>query len=144
MNLESHFLSSTDHWLSAYSNMVAYLHHELKKHWTGFYFVSGEQLVLGPFQGPVACTNIPFGKGVCGTAWKEEKTQIVANVHYFEGHIACSPFSVSEIVVPIFNQEKKVVSVLDIDSTVENDFDEILAQKLEKLLANLVYYQITL
>jgi GAF domain-containing protein len=100
--------------------------------WTGFYIVEEEQLVLGPFQGPIACTRIAFGRGVCGTAWKEEKTIIVPNVNEFPGHIACSSQSVSEIVVPIFHNGN-VTAILDIDSIHEDHFDSIDQQYLTQI-----------
>ena len=90
--------------------------------WVGFYIVKDDQLVLGPFQGPIACTRIRYGKGVCGTAWKEQKPIIVPNVDEFPGHIACSSLSKSEIVIPVFRQEK-VVAVLDVDSEFLDHFD---------------------
>ena len=90
--------------------------------WVGFYIVKDDQLVLGPFQGPIACTRIRYGKGVCGTAWKEQKPIIVPNVDEFPGHIACSSLSKSEIVIPVFRQEK-VVAVLDVDSELLDHFD---------------------
>lgn len=102
--------------------------------WVGFYRVIGEELVLGPFQGPLACTRIKKGRGVCGTAWQEEKTIIVPNVECFPGHIACSSASRSEIVVPIIHQGE-VVAVLDIDSEHYNTFDEIDKLWLEKIAA---------
>jgi GAF domain-containing protein len=101
--------------------------------WIGFYFVKGNELVLGPFQGPVACTRIAFGKGVCGSTWKEKKTIIVPNVHLFPGHIACSGASLSEIVIPLFKGDE-VWAVFDIDSEFLNNFDEIDANYLEKIL----------
>ncbi|MDR1181319.1 MAG: GAF domain-containing protein [Bacteroidales bacterium] len=100
--------------------------------WTGFYLVEGDELVLGPFQGAPACTRIRYGKGVCGTAWKEQKTIIVANVEQFPGHIACDSKSKSEIVVPIF-AHGKVSMVLDIDSEKLNTFDETDQYYLEKI-----------
>ncbi|WP_436414940.1 GAF domain-containing protein [Petrimonas sp.] len=90
--------------------------------WVGFYIVKDDQLVLGPFQGPIACTRIRCGKGVCGTAWKEQKPIIVPDVDEFPGHIACSSLSKSEIVIPVFRQEK-VVAVLDVDSEFLDHFD---------------------
>ena len=101
--------------------------------WIGFYVVREEQLVLGPFQGPIACTRIHFGKGVCGTAWAEQKSQLVADVEAFPGHIACSALSKSELVVPVF-KDQKVWGVLDIDSTKLADFDEIDQVEIEKLM----------
>ena len=105
------------------ANTAAAIHHTFGFHWVGFYLVKGNELVLGPFQGPVACTRIPFGKGVCGTAWKEAKTQLVPDVELFPGHIACSALSRSEIVVPLF-KDSEVMAVLDIDSSLLNDFSE--------------------
>ena len=100
--------------------------------WTGFYRVIGEQLVLGPFQGPVACTRIGFGKGVCGTSWKDKKTIVVADVEQFPGHIACSSESRSEIVVPLFKGED-VIGVLDIDSEKLATFDAVDKEWLEQI-----------
>lgn len=102
--------------------------------WVGFYIVRDKELVLGPFQGPVACTRIGYGKGVCGTAWKEQHTIIVPDVEQFPGHIACSSASRSEIVVPIW-QNNKVTGVIDIDSENLNTFDDIDAHYLEQLAA---------
>ncbi|MBQ3188099.1 MAG: GAF domain-containing protein [Bacteroidaceae bacterium] len=101
--------------------------------WVGFYRVSGEQLVLGPFQGPIACSRIMYGKGVCGTAWKERSTQCVPDVNKFPGHIACSSESLSEVVVPLFDAEKNVVAVLDIDSREYSTFDECDVYWLQKI-----------
>ncbi len=101
--------------------------------WIGFYWVEEEQLVLGPFQGPIACTRISKGKGVCGTAWENRKTVIVKNVNLFPGHIACSSDSVSEIVVPIFSREGHVIGIIDIDSTTEGSFDNIDQKYLEQI-----------
>ena len=103
--------------------------------WVGFYLVDGEELVLGPFQGPVACTRIRFGRGVCGTAWKEAKSQLVPDVEKFPGHIACSSASVSEIVVPVTDKSGKVVAVLDVDSERYDVLDETDVHYLEKLAA---------
>lgn len=102
--------------------------------WTGFYRVDGNTLLLGPFQGPVACIRIPFGRGVCGTAWKEDRTQVVPDVEEFPGHIACSSLSRSEIVVPI-RRDGKVVAVLDIDSKEVGTFDSTDASCLERIMA---------
>ena len=117
------------------ANMSALLHEEFGFWWTGFYRVDQESdlLVLGPFQGPVACTRIQFGKGVCGTAWERAETVIVPDVHQFPGHIACSSSSNSEIVVPVFHG-KKVIAVLDIDSTEFNTFDQTDKEWLEKIV----------
>lgn len=115
------------------ANVAAMLHETFGFWWTGFYRVEGAELVLGPFQGPMACTRIRKGRGVCGTAWLKEETQIVPDVDKFPGHIACSSASRSEIVVPIF-QEGKVIAVLDIDSERLNTFDETDRQNLEQIV----------
>ena len=114
------------------ANVAAALHEAFGFWWTGFYRVESQQLVLGPFQGPIACTRIPYGKGVCGTAWQRAETVIVPNVHEFAGHIACSSASNSEIVVPILH-DGKVIAVLDIDSKDFNTFDETDQLYLEKI-----------
>lgn len=106
------------------ANVSAALTSTFRHLWVGFYLVEQDQLVLGPFQGPIACTRIAFGKGVCGSAWSERKSIIVPNVHEFPGHIACSSASNSEIVIPIFKNDA-VVAILDIDSTEFNCFDDI-------------------
>lgn len=118
------------------ANMSALLHEEFGFWWTGFYRVDQEsgQLVLGPFQGPVACTRIPFGKGVCGTAWERAETVIVPDVHQFPGHISCSSASNSEIVVPVF-QNNQIIAVLDIDSTEFDTFDQTDKEWLEKIVS---------
>ena len=105
------------------ANIVAALKQTMNFFWVGVYFVKDEQLVLGPFQGPVACTRIEFGKGVCGSAWKEKRTFIVPDVDAFPGHIACSSASRSEIVLPAFKKDK-VALVLDVDSDQLAAFDE--------------------
>jgi GAF domain-containing protein len=115
------------------ANVAAVLHDAFGFWWTGFYRVEGQQLVLGPFQGPIACTRIPYGKGVCGTAWQSAKTVIVPNVHDFHGHIACSSASNSEIVVPII-RNNQVIAVLDIDSKDFNTFDETDQLYLEQIV----------
>ncbi len=115
------------------ANISAALREAFGFFWVGFYLVKDEQLVLGPFQGPIACTRINFGKGVCGTAWKEKKTQLVPDVDAFPGHIACSSASKSEIVVPLFKGEE-VALVLDVDSDKLADFDEIDQRYLEDLM----------
>jgi len=120
--------------LSNYANVCAAIQTAFKHWWCGFYFVNGERLTLGPFQGPVACTSIGFNKGVCGTAWAKAHSIIVPNVHEFEGHIACSSESNSEIVVPVFKQGT-IVAVLDIDSIYFNTFDEVDALYLEQIVA---------
>ncbi len=105
------------------SNIVAALKQGMDFFWVGIYFVKNNELVLGPFQGPVACTRIAFGKGVCGAAWKEGKTMIVEDVEKFPGHISCSSESRSEIVIPCF-KDSEIFAVLDVDSNKLNDFDE--------------------
>lgn len=116
------------------ANVAAMIHATFGFWWTGFYRVLEGMLVLGPFQGPLACTRIKLGKGVCGTAWKEAKTQVVPDVDLFPGHIACSSASRSEIVVPIMH-ENEVIAVLDIDSAELNTFDDVDAKWLEKIVA---------
>ncbi|MBL0742252.1 GAF domain-containing protein [Chryseolinea lacunae] len=115
------------------SNIAAALKQTLNFFWVGFYIVKNDQLVLGPFQGPIACTRINFGKGVCGTSWKEQKTILVPDVEAFPGHIACSSASKSEIVLPAF-KGGNVALVLDVDSDVLNDFDETDQRELEKVM----------
>jgi GAF domain-containing protein len=115
------------------ANISAALKEQFKWFWVGFYLVKDNELVLGPFQGPVACTRIALGKGVCGTAWQQAKTLIVPDVDAFPGHIACSSLSRSEIVVPVFDNNK-VVAVLDVDSELLDQFDETDAQYLEQIV----------
>ena len=117
----------------ALANAAALIHETMGFFWTGFYLVKDNVLHLGPFQGPVACYTIPYGKGVCGAAWKESKTLVVKDVEEFPGHIACSSLSRSEIVVPIFKADK-IIGVLDIDSTETGTFDEIDRDYLEKAM----------
>ena len=119
--------------LANLSNLVAALHHAFNFLWTGIYFVRGQELVLGPFQGPVACTRIGYGKGVCGSSWKEKKTILVPDVHAFPGHIACNSESRSEIVLPAL-KNGEVVLVLDIDSEKAAYFDETDQQYLEEVM----------
>ena len=115
------------------ANMAAMLHETFGFWWTGFYRVIGNELILGPFQGPLACTRIAYGRGVCGTAWKERRTIVVPDVEQFPGHIACSSASRSEIVVPVF-QNGEVIAVLDIDSDRLATFDEEDRVWLEKIV----------
>lgn len=130
--IESVVGSETDQ-IANMANTAALLHEAFGFWWTGFYIVKGGQLVLGPFQGPVACTRIGFGKGVCGTSWSRRETIVVPNVHEFPGHIACSSLSQSEIVVPMF-RDNEVYAVLDIDSKELSTFDETDKDWLEKIV----------
>lgn len=116
------------------ANVAAMIQATFHFWWTGFYRVVDEELVLGPFQGPLACSRIRYGRGVCGTAWKEQRTQIVADVEQFPGHIACSSLSRSEIVVPVW-QDDEVTAVLDIDSEHLSTFDEVDQVWLERIVA---------
>ena len=122
------------------ANVSSMIHETFGFLWTGFYRVVGEELVLGPFQGPLACTRIRRGKGVCGTAWTERRTLVVADVEAFPGHIACSSLSKSEIVVPLFAGDE-VIGVLDIDSAELSTFDEIDAHWLEKIVSMLAAHR---
>lgn len=115
------------------ANVAAMIHTTFCFWWTGFYRVAGEELVLGPFQGPLACSRIKYGRGVCGTAWKEQQTQVVPDVEQFPGHIACSSLSRSEIVVPVW-RGKEIVAVLDIDSEHLATFDEVDKEWLERIV----------
>ena len=116
------------------ANVAAALHETFGFWWTGFYRVVGNELVLGPFQGPLACIRIPFGRGVCGAAWQRGETVVVPDVHAFAGHIACSSASNSEIVVPVF-RDGAVIAVLDIDSTDYATFDETDRFYLEQMMS---------
>ena len=115
------------------ANTIAALKEQFKWFWVGFYTVKGGELVLGPFQGPVACTRIAKGKGVCGAAWEQGKTLVVPDVDAFPGHIACSSLSRSEIVIPIY-QNNEVVAVLDVDSEKLDQFDQFDVQYLEQIV----------
>ncbi len=119
--------------VATFANAAAAIQQIFQHHWTGFYLVSGEELVLGPFQGPIACTRIAFGKGVCGTAWKENRIVVVDDVEQFPGHIACSALSKSEIVIPVLNPAGEVVAILDIDSDQLAAFDEADQLGLEQI-----------
>lgn len=130
-------IDETQEAVSVLANVCAALHAEFGWWWTGFYLVRGNKLVLGPFQGPVACYQIPFGRGVCGSAWKEQKTLVVPDVEEFPGHIACSSLSRSEIVVPVFNENGEVCAVLDIDSKELACFDETDRLYLERAMQSL-------
>jgi len=129
--LKALIASETDQ-VANYANISAVLKECFGFFWVGFYRVIENELVLGPFQGPIACTRISFGKGVCGTAWKEMKTIVVPDVEKFPGHIACSSQTKSEIVVPVF-ADGKVIAVLDVDSDINDNFDELDVKYLEML-----------
>ena len=120
--------------IAVMSNVAAAIHQTMGFWWTGFYRVIGDELVLGPFQGPVACMHIPYGKGVCGTAWQRAETVIVPDVEQFPGHIACSSESKSEIVVPVLSADGEITAVLDIDSKELATFDETDKQWLEEIV----------
>lgn len=125
-------MEGEDDSIANMSNIAALLHDTFGFWWTGFYLVKGDDLVLGPFQGPVACSRIPFGRGVCGTAWQRKASVVVPDVEKFPGHIACSSQSRSETVVPIF-RNGEVIAVLDIDSRELGTFDEIDLENLESI-----------
>ena len=131
-------IGSESDMIANMANLCAALKDTFNFFWIGFYIVKGDQLVLGPFQGPIACTRIGFGKGVCGTAWKKGETLVVSDVNAFPGHIACSSLSKSEIVVPVRNAGK-VIAVLDVDSDQQSFFDEIDAHYLEKIVGLLKF-----
>jgi L-methionine (R)-S-oxide reductase len=118
------------------ANLSRLIMEHFPHHWIGFYRVVNDELILGPFNGPIACTRIQFGRGVCGTAWQLQQTQIVADVHEFPGHIACSALSNSEIVIPCVRNDE-VYAVLDIDSTAFGAFDNVDATYLEELVSYL-------
>lgn len=115
------------------ANMAAALKEQFKWFWVGFYLVKNNELVLGPFQGPVACTRIAKGKGVCGTSWDKAEVLVVPDVEEFPGHIACSSLSRSEIVLPLFHKGQ-VIGVLDVDSEELNKFDEVDAKYLQQII----------
>ena len=133
LNEVKSFIQEENDNIACMANVAALIHERFGFWWTGFYRVIGEELVLGPFQGPVACTRIRKGRGVCGTSWNETRTVIVPNVHEFPGHIACSSLSNSEIVVPVFDECGNVTGVLDIDSRDFGTFDETDAEWLEEI-----------
>lgn len=116
------------------SNLTSALKYGMEFFWVGFYFVKGEELVLGPFQGTVACTRIAYGKGVCGKAWESKKAIVVEDVDHFPGHIACSSESKSEIVLPVFDKSGRVFMVLDVDSNKLMDFGEVDKFYLQKIV----------
>lgn len=115
------------------ANVSAAIHDTMGFFWTGFYRVVNNELLMGPFQGPVACMHIPYGRGVCGTAWKQKETIVVPDVEKFPGHIACSSLSRSEIVVPLFSKDGEVIAVLDIDSKNLETFDDTDRKYLEAI-----------
>ena len=125
-----------DDLIANMANVAAMIQETFGFWWTGFYRVVGKELVLGPFQGPLACSRIPFGKGVCGTAWKNAESLIVPDVDAFPGHIACSSASKSEIVVPVFNADgASIIAVLDIDSASYDSFDDVDRYWLERIVS---------
>ncbi len=125
-------------WIANLANVSALLFNHLEKvNWAGFYLMKEGELVLGPFQGKPACIRIEVGSGVCGSAVEDRKTYVVDNVHQFEGHIACDAASNSEIVVPLF-YEDQIIGVLDIDSPVKSNFDDIDKKYLEKMVNHLI------
>ena len=127
-----------DDMIANMANVAAMIQETFGFWWTGFYRVIGNELILGPFQGPLACSRIPFGKGVCGTAWKNAETLIVPDVDAFPGHIACSSASKSEIVVPVFGADgASIIAVLDIDSASYATFDEADRIWLERIVTTL-------
>ena len=123
-----------ENFIANLSNIMSAMKYGMNYFWVGIYKVDGEQLVLGPFQGPVACTRIPKGRGVCGSCWEKNQTLIVDNVEEFPGHIACSSESKSEIVLPIRNKNGEVAFILDIDSSKLNDFNSEDQVGLEKIV----------
>ena len=126
-------IAGEDDRVSIMANVAAALHQSMGFFWTGFYVVSGNELRLGPFQGPVACMHIARGRGVCGTAWERGETIVVPDVEQFPGHIACSSLSRSEIVVPVRDSSGNIWAVLDIDSTSLGTFDDTDRHYLEQL-----------
>ena len=128
---------SESSWIANLANTSAALKEIFGFFWVGFYLVDGDQLVLGPFQGPVACTRIAFGKGVCGASWKQKRAILVPDVEAFPGHIACSSLSRSEVVLPLM-KEGEVIGVLDVDSDQLNEFDEVDVKFLTELCTWLV------
>lgn len=127
-------VSGEEDLIANLANISAALKEAFSFWWVGFYLIQNNELVLGPFQGPIACTRIAKGKGVCGTAWNESKTIIVPNVDEFPGHIACSSASKSEIVIPIYS-DKKVIGVLDVDSEYLDNFDSVDEKYLSQILS---------
>lgn len=127
-----HLIGDEKNTIANLANVAAGLKQYFGFFWVGFYLVENTELVLGPFQGPVACTRITYGRGVCGAAWEQKKSLLVPNVEEFPGHIACSSLSQSEVVIPI-RKNDLIIGVLDVDSDTLNDFDEVDVLYLEKL-----------
>jgi len=127
-------ITGEDDQIANLANISAALKEQFKWFWVGFYLVKGDELVLGPFQGPVACTRIKKGKGVCGASWQQEEVLVVPDVDEFPGHIACASASRSEIVLPVFNKGE-VIGVLDVDSEYLSHFDDIDAKYLKQIVS---------
>ena len=127
-----HLIGDEKNAVANLANVSAGLKQYFDFFWVGFYLVENQELVLGPFQGPIACTRIAYGRGVCGSAWEQKKSLLVPNVEEFPGHIACSSLSKSEVVIPI-RKNDLIIGVLDVDSDVLNDFDDVDVKYLEKL-----------
>jgi L-methionine (R)-S-oxide reductase len=127
-----HLIGDEKNTIANLANVAAGLKQYFGFFWVGFYLVENTELVLGPFQGPVACTRIAYGRGVCGASWEQNKSLLVPNVEAFPGHIACSSLSKSEVVIPI-RKNDLIIGVLDVDSDTLNDFDEVDVLYLEKL-----------
>jgi len=134
LQLQTMLANETDS-IANLANMTACVKEAFDFHWVGFYRVSGNELVLGPFQGPAACTRIAFGHGVCGTAWRRRETVLVSDVERFPGHIACSPHSRSEIAVPYFDHVRNVAGIFDVDSDQPDDFSSTDRLWLEKIVS---------
>lgn len=128
-----HLIADESHLTANLANIAAVLKQAFGWLWVGFYLVDGRELVLGPFQGPLACTRIPHGRGVCGQAWAQGQTLVVRDVHQHPDHIACSSLSQSEIVVPLFDKQQQCFGVLDADADQIGQFDDVDAQYLERL-----------
>ena len=127
-------ISGEKNLIANLGNITASLKQQFNFFWVGFYLVEDQELVLGPFQGPIACTRIKKGKGVCGSSWEKQQTIIVPDVEAFPGHIACSSLSKSEIVLP-FYKDNKIIGVLDVDSDQYNSFDDVDARFLSEILS---------
>jgi len=127
-------ISGEDDQIANLANVAAALKEQFKWFWVGFYLVKGDELVLGPFQGPVACTRIKKGKGVCGASWQQEEVLVVPDVDEFPGHIACASASRSEIVLPVFSGGN-VIGVLDVDSEYLSHFDDLDAKYLKEIIS---------